>query len=239
MIKKYLPFLFLLPFQVYCNNLHFAPISSGGYFVTGEVDPNLMTLNPGVTWGRFYVNVHETKRDYYAFINKYSQYCSVDRNEAAAYMNRILKDGVSATTKMTFDDQNGNWTVSVFCQASATEYWYAETTLPSPPSSARCDIDYPSTVSFGSVVLGERKSINANIKITCSKYAYMKVSLSKNIIDLNDAKVKYAFPNGSNSFQGGINGSTPASFDVTFTLDNTGTAVGYKSGSAVMLFQWE
>ena len=240
MLEKYLIILLLIiSFHVQGNSLHFEPNPAGkGYVVTGMVDANMLIIRKGSTWGKFYVNVHETGRDYYEYTDEIT-YCPKDATGAAKFMNERLSKRVLASTYVSYADSGDYWTAKVYCESSATEFWMTSTTLPSPPASARCDIKYPSTVSFGNVVLGEKKAFDANINITCDKSADITVSLSKEIIDLDDARVTYAFPGGKPSYQAAVIDNSPTNFDVRFSLEDTGKTVGYKSGSAIMLFQWQ
>ena len=239
MIKKYLFGILLLPLQAYCNSLHFEPNPAGkGYIVSGMVDANMLELGKYSTWGKFYVNVHETGDDYYTYIDDRT-YCPRNGKDAAKFINERLSKGVLATTFQKYSDNGYNWTAKVYCMPNATETWIATTTIPSPPASARCDINYPSTVSFGNAVLGEKKAFDANINITCDKSVDITVSLSKEIIYLDDARVTYAFPDGKLSYQAAVIDSLPTNFDVHFSLEDTGKTLGYKSGSAIMLFQWQ
>lgn len=198
----------------------------------------MLKLNDYVSWGRFYVSVHETGNDYYGHINNQA-YCPDNAEGAAKFINDRLREGAWASKKNSFTNNGRNWTANVFCSIDNNKSWSIATTIPSPPDSANCTITHPATVSFGDVTLGARKDINAAVNISCDKVAYLNISLSKQTVRLGDAVVNYYFPDNKKKYSIRASENGPASFNMRFSLENTGNTLGYKSGDAVMIFNWQ
>lgn len=243
MIKNFLlsVVIFLYSFDGSCNSLTFTRNVGGeGYIVRGYVDANLLQSLNGSTWGRFYVNVHETGDDYYKYISDAS-YCPNNAQGAADFMNARLSAGVVVSTPQQFADNGMPWTARISCMSGPKKVWTTHTTTPSPPLAdpANCTINYPANISFGSVTAGAVKDINNNVKISCDAFADVKVSFSKSTITLgSDAEVNYYFPGNKKTYNVSIAKNSSASFDVRYSLEKTGKTVGSKTGYAMMIFNW-
>lgn len=240
MIKNFLlsVVVLLYSFDGNCNSLTFKRIVGGeGYIVNGHVDAKFIRPLNFSTYGRFYVNVHETGDNYYMYTSNAS-YCPNNAQGAADFMNARLSAGVYVTKPQIFNDNGRPWTASIYCMTIAHNTWVTETTVASPPDAAQCTINYPANVSFGNVTLGAVKDINHEIKISCDAFADVKVSISKDTIMLGDAEVNYYFPGNKKSHNVSVDKNSPANFNVRFSLEKTGNIVGYKTGDAVMIFSW-
>lgn len=242
MINKSLFLLFFLfpSLEGYGQSLTAVKYSSGGYVVYGSVDSNMLVKGPDSIRGTFHVAVYEGGTQYSTYNNGSAErYCPDYAEGAAKFINDRLAQAPWARDREGINNINKAWLVTVSCKIGPNKTWRTGTTVPSPPDAAKCSITYPGTVSFGNVTRGTQKDVNAAVKITCNKLADITVGFSKQTVNLGDAVVNYYFPDNKKSYLMRANENIPASFNMRFSLENTGETLGYKSGDAVMIFNWQ
>ena len=230
--------MLLCSFDGSCNSLDFTKNPAGeGYIIRGSVDPHMIEPTKMGFWGRFYVLFHETGRNYWTYTDN-SLLCPDNAEGAAAFINKRLSNGVRTSKLELYNDNGTPWTAIVLCMSNDTTSWRMSTLISTPPGSAKCTINYPAIVSFGNVTIGAVKDINHEINISCDASADVKVSLTKDTVKLGDAEMNYYFPGNKKSYQVSVSQNSPANFNVRFSLEKTGSTLGYKTGDAVMLFSW-
>lgn len=239
---------FILPLKVEGASLAFEKLYlGGGYKVTGRINENDLQFMPvSQIYSAIQITVHETGRDFWNYGDN-SRWCTSSKQESVKIINEILSKGVLATQHMGFADIGPYYTASVYCQignGAQQGGWSFSTLTPSPPNGIKCDTSVPLRVSFGNVALGStnltttmpgtlRCDNNADISMSFMGYydgAYISVG---------DAKVKVAFDNGKSTYKLTAQKNVTTNFMVNFQAISTGTTTGYKSGSTVLVIEWQ
>lgn len=222
------------------TNIHYSE-SNGIYRVYGHVE------------GRMYSGSYNRFNELYLLIPGLtslkvpmgSVYCRTEEdafkkvNELLAGQGSIAYPGPVGAIDSTF---------TFFCQKQqgSNAMWYYLKNFPKEPPTpyVSCNIDIPGAVDFGEVSMGGG-AILRTLKgsATCDAKTSVALSLSgKNIINqqinIGDAVVEYAFDNGKATATVSAEKAVTSSFDLNFTLKNTGKAAGNKQASVVLNTEW-
>lgn len=237
--------LFILPQPLKAGNIAFKTIP-GGYLVYGKVNGNdLEFVKRGSFWASMHTRVHETDTSYYENSDD-TAYCTRSETEALRLINERLSRGIRVVTKMTYANQDPDWTINIFCKVgAAADYggWVYKNLVPSPPDGAVCDISVPLKVSFGTLAVGASNLTTVlDGSIKCDKDADVAMSFrgfEDGYIPIDDAQVKLTFDNKKPTYKLTVKKDMMTNFKVTFEEITTGNTTGYKSASAVLVMQWQ
>lgn len=237
--------LFILPQPLKAGNIAFKTIP-GGYIVYGSINENdLQPVKRASFWAPLHIRVHETDTIYYDHRDD-TAYCSRSAPESVKMINEKLSRGIRVVEKMTYYNQDPDWTINIFCKnGSAPEYggWEYKNLVPSPPDGAVCDISVPLKVSFGTLAVGASNLTTVlDGSIKCDKDADVAMSFrgfEDGYIPINDAQVKLTFDNKKPTYKLTVKKDMMTNFKVTFEEITTGNTTGYKSASAVLVMQWQ
>lgn len=196
-------------------------------------------------WSNFHTLVHESGSTYYQSRDG-TVNCSKSKQETVRIINSKLSQGIILTERASYADDVPPWTAAMRCKISDNPSdggWMIRSMTPSPPGGAVCNTSVPLKVSFGTVPLGSANlttEISGTIK--CDKNADVSLSFrgfEDAYIPVGDAKVKVAFDNGKSTYKLTAQKYVTTNFKVNFQAISTGTTTGYKSGSTVLVIEWQ
>lgn len=227
-------FCFTLPFNGYCDVSYSE--NNGIYKLTGTINTDA-TFYPSNWLFDPYLGL--TVSDYYRLIIEDYKPPSCTKNLKDT-LNKLIASG-GITAPLVKEDTNRN-IFQVYCKATDKPgFWTITEVYTYPALEKSCSFDVPQSVDFGEVSMGTSGTLKT-IKgsTTCrSRKTWVDFELTgDNVrngkIEVGDAVVSYAFGNGYSSQTVVSLKDVAASFNLNFTLTDTGTSAGKKQASVVL-----
>lgn len=232
LIRFFLVFCFTLPFNGYCDVSYSE--NNGIYKLTGTINTEAIFYPPNWLFDPY---LGLTVSDYYRLIIKNFKPPSCTKNLKDT-LNKLIASG-GITAPLVKEDTNQNY-FQVYCKATDKPGFWSITEV-YPALDKYCSFNVPQNVYFGEVSMGTSGTLKT-IKgsTTCSsRKTWVDFDLTgDNVrngkIKVGDAVVSYAFDNGYSSQTVVALKDVAASFNLNFTLTDTGTSAGRKQASVVL-----
>lgn len=232
LVRFFFVFFLTLPYNGYCDVSYSE--KNGIYKLTGTITTDATFYSP--EW-LIEPLLGLTVSDYSKLMidNYKPPSCTKNLKET---LNKLIAGGGITAPLIKFDTYHNFFQIS--CKATDKPgFWSITETY--PELDKYCSFDVPQSVDFGGVPMGTSGTLKT-IKgsVTCSSrktwvdFSLTGDNVSNGKIKVGDAEVSYAFDNGYTTSTVVASKDVAASFNLNFTLKDTGASAGKKQASVVL-----